>query len=282
MTAPEGGDYGQQPAPTAGGHSVVPYFDDGQAVIYHGDVLSVLAALDASPDLIFTSPPYNLGVSTGGSFGHYEWNANMKARGGGGKWHGGDLANGYDGHDDAMPMDEYEAWQQAVLAACWGVLGPAGAIFYNHKPRVQAGTLWTPFRLIPEGVTLRQVVIWKRAGGINFAPTHYLPTHEWIMVLARDAWRLKSKGASGVGDVWEVPQESGTKHPCPFPLGLPARAIESTAPTLVLDPFMGSGTTLRAASDAGVRSIGIEKSEAYCEMAAKRLAQGALDFGGVA
>jgi modification methylase len=176
-----------------------------------------------------------------------------------------------------MPMEVYEPWQQKVLLACWAQLSDTGAIFYNHKPRVQAGTLWTPFRLNPD-LPLRQVIIWKRSGGINFAPTHYLPTHEWIMVLARDGWRLKSKGASGVGDVWEVPQEHGSSHPCPFPVGLPARAIETSGPSLVLDPFMGSGTTLRAALDAGVRAIGIDNSERYREMAAKRLAQGSL-FG---
>lgn len=92
-------------------------------------------------------------------------------------------------------------------------------------------------------------------------------------------WR--SKGASGLGDVWEVAQEQ-SPHPAPFPIGIPARAIETTAPGLVLDPFAGSGTTLRAAKDAGVKAIGIEKSERYCEMAAERLSQGAFDFGSLA
>lgn len=258
-----------------------PYYQDDWATIYHGDNREVLPSL-GPVDLVFTSPPYNLGVTAGGGFGHYADDAGMRQRSGGGKWTGGKLATGYEDHDDAMPFPEYEEWQRWVIAECWRLTAPFGAIFYNHKPRVQAAELWSPQRLIPDGVVLRQIITWARAGGINFAPTHYLPTCEWIMLLAHPEWRLKSKGASGIGDVWRVAQESGTAHPAPFPLALPAMAIESAGPSLVLDPHAGSGTTMRAAKDAGVRSIGIEKSERYCEIAAKRLAQEVLDFGGAA
>lgn len=252
-----------------------PYYEDELVTLYHADCMDVLPSLRRI-DLIFTSPPYNLGVTAGGGFGHYADEAGLRQRGGGGKWTGGALAHGYQEHDDKMPLSEYEEWQRAALRACWMTLGPAGAIFYNHKPRVQAQTLWTPLTLNP-GLPVRQIITWARAGGVNFAPTHYVPTYEWIIVFAAPDWRLKSKAASGVGDVWYVPQEP-SEHPAPFPLGLPARAIESTAPKLVLDPFAGSGTTLRAAKDAGVRSIGVEKSERYCEMAVKRLAQEALNL----
>jgi modification methylase len=250
-----------------------PYYDDGVCTIYHGDCLEVLPQM-APVDLIFTSPPYNLGVTTGGGFGHWK---DGDTRGGGGKWRGSSPTGGiqYGAHDDAMPPAEYEAWQRKVLETCWSRLCDTGAIYYNHKPRIQASSLWLPLTLNP-GLPVRQIITWARAGGINFAPTHYAPTYEWIIVFAKDGFRLKSRAASGIGDLWRVPQEGRNAHPAPFPLGLPARAIETTAPRSVLDPFMGSGTTLRAAKDAGVRAVGVEVEERWCEMAAKRLAQEAL------
>lgn len=252
---------------------MTPYYERSGIVLYHGDCRDVLAGLTAaSVDLVFTSPPYNLGVTTGGGFptGHYSPDAPMSKRGGQGKWPGAALADGYAEHDDAMPQPEYEAWQRDTLAACWRVLGPAGAIYYQHKPRVQGGELWTPLVLNP-GLSVRQIVIWKRAGGINFSPSFYVPTHEWIIVLAKPDFRLRSKGASGVGDVWDVSQESCTPHPAPFPLRLPLTALETTGAQRVLDPFAGWGTTLVAAKQLGRRAVGVELSERYCEMAATRL-----------
>jgi len=241
-----------------------PYYQDEFVTLYHGAWEELLGALPPS-DLIFTSPPYNLGTSSGGGFADTRKYPNMKM----GKWGGGALASGYETHDDAMPHEEYEEWQRAFLRACWAQLTDTGAIFYNHKPRVQAGSLWTPLDVNP-GLPVRQIITWARAGGVNFAPTHYVPTYEWIVVFAKPGWRLKSKGASGVGDLWRVPQQP-SDHPAPFPVDLPARAIESAGPSLVVDPHAGSGTTLVAAKAAGVRAIGIEKSERYCSMAAARL-----------
>jgi len=73
-------------------------------------------------------------------------------------------------------------------------------------------------------------------------------------------------------------------HPCPRKLAHVKWLVRwwSEPGDLVLDPFMGSGTTLRAAKDLGRRAIGIEIEERYCEIAAKRLEQGVLDFGGAA
>lgn len=237
----------------------------------------------SSFDLTFTSPPYNLGNTTGGGMpgktkiGHYDAAGGMMKRGGHGKWSGGALAHGYGDFNDNLSHDEYVAEQHAVLRECWRLTGPSGAIFYNHKPRVLDGIVVTPLAYNPD-LPVRQIVIWARAGGINFSTAFYVPTHEWIVVLARPDFRLKSKGASGVGDVWYVPQESNPLHPAPFPLILPTRAIETTGPSVVLDPYAGIGTTLHAAKLAGVRAVGIERNERYCEIAAKCLGQGVL-FG---
>lgn len=252
---------------------MTPYFDDGTVVLYHGDNATVLPALGRF-DLIFTSPPYNLGGAPWPHLGHWKPGDSPDGKS---KWRNGSDGSGgvtYEDHEDTLPWDEYVTWQHRLLRTCWDHLSDVGAIFYNHKPRVVGGRCWLPLELNP-GLPLRQIITWARAGGMNFNPTAFVPTYEWIMVIAKDAWRLKSKAASGIGDVWREAQEPN-EHPAPFPVGLPARAIEATGPGSVLDPFAGSGSTLIAAKAAGVPAVGIEKSERYCEMAAERLAQGSL------
>lgn len=253
-----------------------PYYDEDGITIYHGDCLDILPGLPKF-DLFFTSPPYNLGGAPWPHLGH--WKQGDSA-GGKSKWrNGSDGSAGvsYASHDDAMPHEEYVRWQWSVLEACWERLSDYGAIYYNHKPRVIGGRCWLPTALSPN-LPLRQIIIWARAGGMNFNPTAYVPTHEWILIFAQEAFRLRDKSASGEGDVWYVPQEPDTEHPAPFPETLPARAIRTTRPGLVCDPFCGQGATLRAAKRAGRKAIGIEIEERYCELAAKRLAQGVLDL----
>lgn len=97
----------------------------------------------------------------------------------------------------------------------------------------------------------------------------------------RRPFALTSHGP--VTDVWSFPPVMGYpgKHPCEKPVGMVAHMLEvgSRRGDLILDPFVGSGSTLRAAKDLGRRAVGIEADERWCERAALRLSQDVLDFG---
>lgn len=247
------------------------------------DALDYLRLLpDASVPMFLFSPPYNLGNTTGGGFpaarvGHYDPAGGMRIRGGQGKWiaasRDGAIADGYDGSDDNQPHEVYVQWQQDILSECWRALSPTGAIYYNHKPRILNGLLVEPRDYVPAALPIRQRIIWARAGGINFSPSFYLPTYEEILIICRPDFRLKSKAASGAGDVWRIAQESSTWHPAPFPLTLAETALETVMPAYVCDPFAGSGTTARAAKRLGIGFIGCDKSAAYVERATKEIAR---------
>ena len=105
--------------------------------------------------------------------------------------------------------------------------------------------------------------------------------HELCLVLARPGFRLPDRSQ---GDVLRVKVGSykPTGHPAEKPERLLRRIVELTGAgegQTILDPFAGSGTTLAAAKFNGLQAIGIEAEERWCEVAARRLDQGVLDFG---
>jgi len=223
--------------------------------IHHGDCLEIMHAMpNNSVDLIVTSPPYNLKNSTGNG---------MKC-GKGGKWANAALIQGYDNHHDNMPHEDYVAWQRNCLCAMMDLLKEDGAIFYNHKWRVQAGLLQDRQDIVG-GFPVRQIIIWKRNGGINFNQGYFLPTYEVIYLIAKKNFKLAPK-ANAQGDIWEIPQTRDNPHPAPFPIDLAEKCIASTCAQIVLDPFIGSGTTAAAARNLGRDWIGIDISEEYCRM----------------
>ncbi len=236
------------------------YPDDFVNKIVCGDCLAVMRLIpDASIDLVVTSPPYNLKNSTG----------NGMKDGRGGKWANAALVNGYKDYDDCMPHDQYVAWQRECLAEMLRIIPETGAIFYNHKWRVQGGLLQDRQDIV-SGFPVRQIIIWKRKGGINFNPGYFLPTYEVIYLIAKPEFRLAPK-ANAYGDIWEFMQEIDNTHPAPFPVALINRIISSTTAPIVLDPFMGSGTTAIAAKKLGRNFVGIELSEEYIKLAYQRL-----------
>ena len=225
-----------------------------------GDCLEVMRSFEGeSVDLFVTSPPYNLKNSSG----------NGMKDGRGGKWANAGLLEGYANHDDCMPYDEYCRWQRECLDEMMRLLKPDGAIFYNHKWRVQNGLLQDRHEIV-EGLPVRQIIIWKRKGGINFNAGYFLPTYEVIYLIAKPEFKLAAK-ANRLGDVWEIKQEMNNPHPAPFPEELTDRIISSTNAKLIVDPFGGSGTTAISALRYGREYILIEKSEEYCSMARARI-----------
>lgn len=212
-----------------------------------------------SISLIVTSPPYNIKNSTG----------NGLKNGSGGKWPKAALINGYDIHDDNMPHEEYVEWQRSCLSAMMRILKNDGVIFYNHKWRVQNGLLQTRNDIV-DGFPVRQIIIWKRSGGINFNQGYFLPTFEVIYMIAKPDFKL-TPGANKMTDVWEIPQAKGNEHPAPFPVELAQRCIEASPADIVLDPFIGSGTTALAAIGQSKQWIGIDISREYCNLAELRI-----------
>jgi site-specific DNA-methyltransferase (adenine-specific) len=206
---------------------------------------------------VITSPPYNLLNTTG--------------HGNGGKWPNAELLNGYDGHDDNMDDHEYIAWQRKCLGQMIRVLRDDGVIFYNHKWRVQGGKLQDRREIVNgHSLPVRQIIIWARQGGINHNRGYFLPTYEVIYMIAGPNFKLAEAGRQYT-DIWQIPQERGNPHPAPFPLELPRRCIQSIDDGIILDPFIGSGTTAIAAIELRRQWIGIEKSQKYCNIATERI-----------
>jgi site-specific DNA-methyltransferase (adenine-specific) len=133
-------------------------------------------------------------------------------------------------------------------------------------------------------VVAPKVVIW----GGNFYP---LPTsrgwlcwHKPNSAVTFGQFELAWTNLDMIPKIFTYPMgmmRMGNGHPTEKPLPLIKWTLASVgfSEGLILDPFMGSGTTLRAAKDMGLQAIGIEIEERYCEIAAKRLRQGVLDFG---
>ncbi len=239
-----------------------------------GDALETMKQMPSgSIDLIVTSPPYNLNDNNlqkskikrfrnrKERMGIYPFNS-MDYK----KAH---IFTGYENCDDNMPYSAYVKWQKDCLRQMLRLIKPSGGIFYNHKWRIQNGILNNRNDIL-KGFPVRQMIVWDKGGSVNFNDTYFLPSYEVIYIIAKPEFKLTAK-ANLKRDIWYVYPEKGSSHPAPFPEALSDRIISSTDAEVILDPFMGSGTTAISALKCGRRYIGIDNSAKYCEMAEERI-----------
>jgi DNA modification methylase len=218
--------------------SIQPYYADASVTIYLGDSLEILPTLEA--DVVVTDPPY--GISWRRGVNHARAS----------KAHTG------------IRNDQDTSARDAALEATSSI------------PAVVFGSFYAPFP-----ANLKQVLVWSKPAdaGVVGSTTGFRRDVEPVFLVGPWPQRpvrwsaVLRPGANGIAAV-----ATETGHPHTKPIGLMRDILSKCPAGVVLDPFMGSGSTLRAAKDLGRRAIGIEIDERYCEIAAARMGQEVL-FG---
>jgi DNA modification methylase len=214
---------------------VKPYYEDSAVTIYHGDCREIVPGLEKA-DLLCVDPPYGIGADK-----------NLRA----GKQHGKAAAPSKDygaGDWDSAPPDEWVIGMmrsKATHQIIWGG---------NYFP-LPPSSCW---------------LVWDKENGDNGYADCELAWTNFKKAIRRKVYKWQGMLQEKMGRDKEQRQ-----HPTQKPLDVMTWAI-SQAPddcAAILDPFMGSGTTLRAAKDLGRKAIGIEINEKYCEIAALRMRQ---------
>jgi len=231
-----------------------PYYSENGITIYHGDCLEILPKLEPA-DLVLTDPPYkslDIDVVRGTTTRLVDGrNTRGGDRVGSGAWF------------STLGDDELCAFLSGIYSSL-----PDHAALYIFSD------VKTGLRILPS-LPIKNVLVWDKVSiGMGYS---WRRMHEWVGFCPRSAHRLRDKG---LGDILraQVPEHKchPTEKPCEV---LQPIILNSTDPgSTIIDPFMGSGTTLRAAKDLGRKAIGIEIEEKYCEIAAKRLAQEVLQL----
>jgi site-specific DNA-methyltransferase (adenine-specific) len=222
---------------------VTPYYSEDGITIYHGDCREILPTFpDKSFDLVLTDPPYGINGGRGGT---------SKKRGRG---------NYVGAFTAEMDTAEYVAEaivpivKECLRRSRSGIVTPGNKNLCLYPQPDGFGVMFQP-----QGSGA------QRWGWVDGQPIFYYgvsPT-QGIPPLTACSFRVTAS------------DETKNGHPCPKPLSFWKKLLEkgSRSGELVLDPFMGSGTTLVAAKQLGRKAVGIEIEEKYCEIAVKRLAQ---------
>jgi DNA modification methylase len=227
-----------------------PYYSEDGITIYHGDCREILP--DLGPvDLTLTDPPYGIRGGSGGT-------SKQRAKGNYGKCeYVGVFTSEHDTPEyiAEVVVPVVEALRELSKAV---IVTPGCKNFSLYRQPDSFGCMWQP---AASGA--------QRWGWADSQPIFYYgisPVQG--QYLSRCSFKVCES------------DECDNGHPCPKPLSFWKKLLQKGCidGASVLDPFMGSGTTLRAAKDLGRQAIGIEIEEKYCEIAAKRLAQKVLDF----
>jgi hypothetical protein len=223
-----------------------PYYTDDTVTLWHGDCLELTAWLAA--DVLVTDPPYGIGLRTGARCGSRDGRPGWTSR-----WTGVTIAGDdtTSARDDALTM--------------WG-----------DRPALVFGT-WKR----PAPTTVREVLVWDKvvSTGMGALDIPWRPSWESIYVIGKGFTGTRSHGVLRHALPTLAPERRD--HPTAKPVGLLHDLIAKCPPGVVADPFAGSGSTLLAARNLGRKSVGVELEERYCEVIARRLAQGDL-FGDAA
>lgn len=223
---------------------MTPYYEDDHVELYLGDCREVLPALELEPDsyVVVTDPPYGIDLDP-----DYSGLRGTPAYNVGKGYHRGRTYDRIVGDDE--PFDP--AWLEGTPRVLFGV---------DHY-----------LDRLPPGGTLHT---WDKRDGLGsnmFADVEYL----WSSFPSGPSrlYRFKWLGYMRAG-------EHVYLHPTQKPVSLMRWIVGWTPPGVIVDPYAGSGSTLRAAKDCGRRAVGVEIVEAYCEVIARRLSQEVLPFPG--
>jgi len=245
------------------------YYEENGITIYCGDCRDILPHLP-KVDLVLTSPPYNMRTRIrNGEYTERETSEHFSKK--------------YSDFHDAFPIDEYYEIHKSIIGL---LLEKSPLLFYNIQIVTGSKEAW--FRLIGNfSKYLKDMIVWDKGNG---QPA----MHEGVLnscvelILAFDNSQVQGRYFSNaifkrgtMPNIWRLGRggKGQTKgHSALFPLKLAGKILDGWKSDTILDPFMGSGTTLVAAKNLGRKAIGIEIEEKYCEIAVQRLAQGVLEL----
>lgn len=202
-------------------------------------------------------------------------------------------------YDEDLSLLEYSALLRGVFTECYRVLVDGGRACINvanvgRRPYIALNGLVSQI-MCDIGYLMRGEIIWNKgaSAGVSCAwgswksPSNPVlrDVHEYILVFSKGSYKrqrtekkptIEKEGfLKWTKSVWDFPAESARKvgHPAPFPVELPLRLIElyTYADDIVLDPFMGSGSTAIACLKTNRHWIGYDTSSEYCEITRKRV-----------